>query len=46
MSDFTVLEKSAYESGFVDGHISGIMIAGDGMVGLYLFELVVKHEER
>ena len=32
MSDFPVLEKSAYEAGFVDGYISGIMIAGDGMV--------------
>ena len=31
MNDFPVLEKSAYEAGFVDGYISGIMIAGDGM---------------
>ena len=41
MSDLPVMEKSAYEAGFVDG----IMVAGDGMVGLYLFELVVKHGE-
>jgi len=32
MSDFTVIEKSGYEAGFVDGHISGVMVAGDGMV--------------
>lgn len=32
MSDFPILEKSAYEAGFVDGYISGIMVAGDGMM--------------
>ncbi len=32
MNDFPILEKSAYEAGFVDGYISGIMVAGDGMM--------------
>jgi len=32
MSDSLVLEESGYEAGFVDGHISGVMVAGDGMV--------------
>lgn len=32
MSDLPVMEMSAYEAVFVDGHISGIMVAGDGMV--------------
>jgi len=43
MSDSLVMEKSGYEAGFVDGHISGVMVAGDAQVGLYLFELVSKH---
>jgi len=29
MNEFPVLEKSGYEAGFVDGHISGVMVAGD-----------------
>ena len=32
MSDFPILEKSTYEAGFVDGYVSGIMVAGDGMM--------------
>ena len=44
MSDFPILEKSAYEAGFVDGYIHGVMVAGDAQVGLYFFELVAKHE--
>ena len=32
MSDLPVMEMSAYEAGFVDGYVHGIMAAGDGML--------------
>jgi len=32
MNEFPVLEKSAYEAGFVDGYVHGVMVAGDGMM--------------